>query len=502
MKKFFTLIFLSFLSGSWLLANNLQLSNISVASNNTAESYAMLQFDISWENSWRTTDAPNNWDAAWLFVKYKSVIDGNWYHATLNLTPANHNTGSQAGSATINVAPGGTGVTYYRSANGTGTFSSTSVQLRWEYGTNGITDFAGSIADIQVFGIEMVYVPQGAFYVGSGGSEYNSFYAGGTSNLPYFISSENAITVGPSQGNLYYLNNCTINYTGNDRIGPIPSAFPKGYNAFYCMKYEITQGQYVDFLNTLTCIQRMYRFSTPFNFYGSFITSVNDIYGCDGNINNILNEIDDCQWIACNYLSWADGTAYSDWAGLSPMTELEYEKACRGPLTPVANEYAWGTTNIILATAITDSGTAQETTTPINANSFFVLNDLQSEIQRPLRAGIFARPGSTREQSGSTFYGIMDFSGNLTEQTVNLSTPEGRTFTGINGDGLLDANGNADTPNWPGTNGIGSGSRGGAGNFNFEFNSGRTSDRCGTNYPNNSRYLTNGFRCVIRDINP
>jgi hypothetical protein len=34
------------------------------------------------------------------------------------------------------------------------------------------------------------------------------------------------------------------------------------------------------------------------------------------------------------------------------MTELEYEKACRGPLMPVANEYAWGTTTISATTAI------------------------------------------------------------------------------------------------------------------------------------------------------
>ena len=28
------------------------------------------------------------------------------------------------------------------------------------------------------------------------------------------------------------------------------------------------------------------------------------------------------------------------------MTELEYEKACRGTMAPVADEYAWGTASI------------------------------------------------------------------------------------------------------------------------------------------------------------
>ena len=43
------------------------------------------------------------------------------------------------------------------------------------------------------------------------------------------------------------------------------------------------------------------------------------------------------------YMCWADCATYADWAGLRPMTELEFEKACRGPLKPVPDEYAWGT---------------------------------------------------------------------------------------------------------------------------------------------------------------
>jgi len=38
---------------------------------------------------------------------------------------------------------------------------------------------------------------------------------------------------------------------------------------------------------------------------------------------------------ACNLLSWWDGAKFAAWAGLRPMSELEYEKACRGPLKPV-----------------------------------------------------------------------------------------------------------------------------------------------------------------------
>jgi len=41
---------------------------------------------------------------------------------------------------------------------------------------------------------------------------------------------------------------------------------------------------------------------------------------------------------AVNYISWSDLTAYADWAGLRPITELEYEKACRGPVKPEGHD--------------------------------------------------------------------------------------------------------------------------------------------------------------------
>jgi len=44
-------------------------------------------------------------------------------------------------------------------------------------------------------------------------------------------------------------------------------------------------------------------------------------------------------------LSWADGVALAAWAGLRPMTELELEKAVRGPREPVPDETGpsyWG----------------------------------------------------------------------------------------------------------------------------------------------------------------
>lgn len=50
------------------------------------------------------------------------------------------------------------------------------VRLRWDYGTS--VDISDMI-DVQVFGMEMVYIPEGLFYLSNyGGSEINRIHAG------------------------------------------------------------------------------------------------------------------------------------------------------------------------------------------------------------------------------------------------------------------------------------------------------------------------------------
>ena len=55
-----------------------------------------------------------------------------------------------------------------RNADGTVTLNLPGTQLQWNFGAQGLN--YGDIAQIQVFAIEMVYVPQGAFSAGSGGT--------------------------------------------------------------------------------------------------------------------------------------------------------------------------------------------------------------------------------------------------------------------------------------------------------------------------------------------
>lgn len=481
-------------------ANNVTVSNVTLTRQD-ATNDPFVKFDISWDNSWRTSsNAPNNWDAVWVFVKYK-VGSGAWKHATLSDTAGNHTAPS---GSTVTPSSDGKGAFIYRSTDGSGTFSLSGVQLRWNYGTDGVADNAS--VTLKVVAVEMVYVPQGSFYLGSGGSGTSEFYKYPTTTDTYLVSSENEIAVGTTSGNLYY----ALSTNGGDQSVPILGAFPKGYNAFYCMKYEITQEQYVDFLNMLTYTQQTTRtFVSPNSTAGTKAmttettyrngieaqtpgsTGKSAVYACDLTDDGTYNASDDGQNVACNFLSWADGTAYADWAALRPMTELEYEKACRGTLSAVANEYAWGTTSITQATGITNGGAGNETASNSGANC---VCDNASLVAGPMRAGSFATASSGRADAGATYYGIMEMSGNLWERCVTIGNRDGRSFTGSQGDGVLDSTGNANTSSWPGTGALGTGFRGG--DWRNDATHSRVSDRGDASDTGSNRYNNCGFRGV------
>ena len=67
MKKSILLsLFISFCSLAF--ANNMLVQNVITLGNDAVNKTIQVQFDISWDNSWR--DAIN-WDAAWIFMKFK-----------------------------------------------------------------------------------------------------------------------------------------------------------------------------------------------------------------------------------------------------------------------------------------------------------------------------------------------------------------------------------------------------------------------------------------------
>lgn len=438
-------------------------------------SHTMVNFDLNWKNSWRNI---TNWDAAWIFIKYR-IGNGEWLHATLSTTANQHTAPS---GSTISPSTDGKGVFIYRSSNGTGENSFNEVSLRWNYPSDLVANDAQ--VTLKVFAIEMVYIPQSSFRIGDGFS-FNRFHAAGDTSKSFVVTSENSITLKdtssiPDTTSLWAMGNMEMG------SGQIPATFPKGYNAFYIMKYEITQGQYTEFLNMLTVNQNQNRYDSLLNSNRYTITKSYPQFFV-GRPSR-----------ACNYLSYIDGAAYADWAALRPLTEFELEKTCRGTADPISGEYAWGDTFIDLTGDLSGTEDGTETVTGglnVNHSITFTSGDGGSG---PVRSGIFSATLGTRQGSGGSFYGVMEMSGNVWETVISAGLADTRTFQGTHGDGLLSVNGYATNSDWPGYSG---------GTVNSEYGSGgraggwqnlqdrlRVSDRFYSNSPA-LRQPGNGFRC-------
>lgn len=426
-------------------ANNMVVTNVVVANQNPAARTLDVTFDLRWDNSWRCpcdNPAYTNWDAAWVFVKFQAPNSNKWEHALLSANSADD---AVSGGGTLAVATNGAngvGVFVYSATPNTGAVNYVATRLRWNYGANGYAFAAGSTVTVSVKAIEMVYVPQGAFYVGDGTNDDGQLYAGGGGTNPFLVAAEAAIPVSNQVGCLWGVNQSgSTNMGGN---GWLPAAFPKGYNAFYCMKYDVSQGQYCDFLNSLSAGQAANRYTYTAGAHYSIATNVMGVYTSSAPDR------------ACGYVSWPDTLAYAAWAGLRPMTELEFEKACRGPLAPVSGEFAWGTTvstNVTGFVGVDGSGT--ETANPATANCV-----IAGGPGYPVRVGIFATATSGRQSAGASYWGIMELSGNLWKRCVTIGSVSGRNFAGTLGSGVLDANGNASITDWY-ADGTGAGFRGG-----------------------------------------
>src|SRR3989338_2046772 len=143
-------------------ANNISIANQKLVEQDTSADTIKVQFDISWSNSWR--DA-TNYDAAWVFFKYTTASASGWNHATLK-TAGTNPTNFDQGSGTkvdIVVPTDKKGCFIQRSSLGSGALSTTSIQVVWDYGHDGVSDAnaSGAAMQVKVFAIEMVYLPQG-----------------------------------------------------------------------------------------------------------------------------------------------------------------------------------------------------------------------------------------------------------------------------------------------------------------------------------------------------
>ncbi len=386
----------------------------------------VLTFTISWDHSWRNK---RNYDAAWVFVKlYPDPESGfptratDYVHAKITSAVIVDTPG--AGSkGEITISDDQLGFFIYPNEPSRGRVTWT---VSLSLAAQDLYHFGSPFAfKSEIHALEMVYIPEAPFYLGAvdesmlGLGAYYRSGGDGSFDGPYKIESELPIETGQNKGGLWY-HNFGGEVSRGDHQGPVPGGFPKGYQAFYIMKYELTQGQYAAFLNSL------HDYGTDFrsniggrNYYKNRGTIV---------LKGQKYEAGDPDRPA-NHLSWADVMSYLDWAALRPMTEMEVEKAAKGPEYPKPRAYAWGDSNLDkLQRGYFADG------------SYGMFNDMHEGNLDDSNRAIY----------GASWYWVMDLSGGLSEAVVAASTEPGRKFRGSHGDGMVEVTyaekGNEDWP--------------------------------------------------------
>lgn len=482
-----------------ILANNLTVNELSYLGSQK------IRCRVSWENSWKlaANESPANHDAVWLFAKIRPQ-GGTWQH--LNFSNQNADHWSEL-PLSVSAVSDGKGVFISRNEIGSGVLQGF-IELQVTDNQN-ITNF-----ELKICAIEMVYIPEGGFWLGDSASKFT--LQRGDQNAPFYVSSNAAINIGTSSETL-------LGATENYPAQAIPTTYPKGFSGFYCMKYEITQEQYADFLNTLTTSQQSSRINTNISatvgtpvftagntFRNGIVIAQPSqngqaaIFACNANGNQVFNEDSDGQNRACNWLNWADLTAYLDWAALRPMSELEFEKAARGTSEPLRKEMAWGTNLVTDANNTQDDGTPNERVSETVSGLYGIANHSlpfgQNYLLGVLRSGFAASDQSNRRSMGASFYGVAELSGNVWETCVSVNTIASLQFTATEGDGELSNIGDANATTWPAAQGAIN--RGGGWNslvFNdldYEFRDLAISDRFYANTPPTTRRNTAGGRGV------
>ena len=390
---------------------------------NFSRKTAHLKFTVSWNNAWNNK---KNHDAIWLFVKYgsPSYRQSGYRHA--KLLSSGHkmliNHLSNSPSPVFEVPQDRIGLFLYPSKEYRGNIRWT-IELALDTAMWSDRSFNPNERLIDVYGIEMVHIPEGAFTLGDPDTaayrNYSLFVsdgAGQPSGL-FRINDESPIEIGKERGKLYY--NAQVPLYHGDQKGIIPAAFPKGYNAFYIMKYETLQGDYARFLNSISNAAAASRA----NFGGR------DYYTYRGSIR-----FENSRYVAgspgrpCNFISWDDACAFADWAGLRPVTELEFEKAARGPGAPIPHEYPWNTAS------------KDKLQRHVETNDELVLSGGLNESELN---------DNNRDRFGASYYWVMDLAGSLWERCITIGDSTGRNFKGTHGDGILASYGFASNDDWP-----------------------------------------------------
>lgn len=358
--------------------------------------HKQLSFSISWKHCWNleAKESPNNHDAVYFFLKARH---NNGEAKNLNIKAISAN------SNTVSVALKSIGG-LIRTESSSDTVINVSIQIDLEL------PLAAGEWEINAYALEMVQIKQGSFWIGDSLSNY---------------------TLGKKDGGSLLIDgNAKVVYQKGDSLPLIHNAVT-GFHFFYLMKQEISQGSFADFLNSLSEaeaeLMKPSIISLPLNSpqrNRCFITQKGKQFGVDANQNGSLNEGNDGVAIACNWLTNYQLLTYLCWAGLRPITELEFEKACRGPLRSKPKEFAWGTIYSTDANELVLSNTNLETASEIGNDSCGLTNHAliagSRYIEGPIRSGFGFTSKSDRVKAGAGFYGNADLSGNLWEQCLKV----------------------------------------------------------------------------------
>lgn len=311
---------------------------------------ATITVDLAWGPSWRSDE---NHVAAWIFFKVRAEGSRAWQHVRLAAGKVLNPTGygcAQSNEKMDVLVPSGedgfTGMLIRQSSLG----ELRAVEMK---GVTAVWDLASTPGiskdtkvQVDAFGLVMVYVPRGPFYLGSGGTEPCGFYQytdGKQDIQPYRVKGTGPIPTGTQNGWLWA--------RGAEPMasGEIPATFPNGYGAFYCAYYPLSGSQYAHFLNRLPPEQAAEHYrqppedSQPGTKSSRPAPRAGEIWR-SGTAPNCTYAYERYHpgsrpsRVGVRWLSWADAAAYLAWAGLRPMTELEYEKALRGSREPVPDE--------------------------------------------------------------------------------------------------------------------------------------------------------------------
>lgn len=412
--RFYILLFTLIISANAGFTTNLKLSTPLLYVENE-QAHAII--NISWENAWNND---KNHDGTWLF--FKSIpVEGQAQH--IKLLPDNHEVTSNFSSGVVQVelevSPDSNGVFIYAKNDFRGNIN---ISLKIALDLSSFGDVTPRASWFRGYGIEMVYIPEGGFFLGEPeekAREYGGLFQphiNNDRNGLIKLESERSTLEVAADGDLYYQNK--KGYEG-DQTGTIPASFPKGVASFYIMKYEITEGQYCTFINTLESDWREIRNVTLAKNY-------KDLGGTIYIENRRFKTPYENK--PCQFTSWADAMAFADWAGLRPMTEFEFTKACRGHRKPVEGELPWGTKNKYLIQRMP------------NENRELIMNNGWGEEKLS---------DKNRAYFAASYYWVMDLSGSLWERMVSIGHPNGRSFMGSHGDGMLSENAEANNADWP-----------------------------------------------------